>query len=247
MSGDKTPAMRGAALRSRRGVSVPEVLVALIVGLLVVHLGLATLASMRTAQTGLSARSDALVALRVARHVLRRELRHGRGGLDWWAYADSIALRAFRGTALVCPGAPAADEILVSYRGDRLPEPAKDSVLLLMADGSRQVRGLRSVSTPDTVCGVAADTLLALWRLEASVPAGGVLARIFERGSYHLSGSALRYRTGGGGRQPLTAQVWRTPPTGWAVDSTAVSVSLVPRIEAPSRSWGAFLAWVEGP
>jgi hypothetical protein len=37
-------------------------------------------------------------------------------------------------------------------------------------------------------------------------PTDPVLGRIFEGGSYHFSGGALRYRRGAGGRQPLTPE-----------------------------------------
>jgi hypothetical protein len=33
-----------------------------------------------------------------------------------------------------------------------------------------------------------------------------LLARVFERGSYHLEDRAIRYRLGEAGRQPLTAE-----------------------------------------
>ena len=46
-----------------------------------------------------------------------------------------------------------------------------------------------------------------LWTIDPPVP-GALVARIFERGSYHVSGGALRYRRGMGGRQPLTLDVF---------------------------------------
>ena len=42
-----------------------------------------------------------------------------------------------------------------------------------------------------------------LWEVEP-LPGGALFGRVYERGSYHLTLGALRYRRGGGGRQPLT-------------------------------------------
>ncbi len=46
-----------------------------------------------------------------------------------------------------------------------------------------------------------------VWTIDPPVP-GALVARIFERGSYHVSDGALRYRRGLGGRQPLTLDVF---------------------------------------
>jgi hypothetical protein len=46
-----------------------------------------------------------------------------------------------------------------------------------------------------------------LWSVDPPVP-GALVVRVFERGSYHVSGGALRYRRGMGGRQPLTLDVF---------------------------------------
>ena len=86
----------------RVGATVAEVRVALVVGFLVLQLGLSTLARFRTVQRQLAERVDVLVAQRVGRHVLRRELRHGLPGRDWLADAESLSVRAFRGTAIAC-------------------------------------------------------------------------------------------------------------------------------------------------
>ncbi len=51
-----------------------------------------------------------------------------------------------------------------------------------------------------------------------------VLARLFERGSYHVSGAALRYRRGRGGRQPLTPEVFDTPPSGFVKEGGSLAL-----------------------
>ena len=144
---------------------------------------------------------------RIARHVLSEELRAGVPAVDWLAgAADSIALRAFRGTGIVCGAAP-PPALAVRYTGLRRPNTSKDSVLVLSGDAVWRVSGLmRARSRPDA-CGpgLAGE----VWLLDPPVP-GAVIGRIFERGSYHVAAGAFRYRPGRGGRQPLTAQVLRT-------------------------------------
>jgi hypothetical protein len=71
-----------------------------------------------------------------------------------------------------------------------------------------------------------------------------VLARLFERGSYHLTGSALRYRRGGSGRQPLTPEIWSSS-TSWDVALERLGVEIVPA-DGAGEPWSGFLAWL-GP
>jgi hypothetical protein len=231
--------------RACAGTSLPEAIVALTVGLLVLQLGLATLARFRTAQADLAARSDELVALRISRHVLRRELRHGLPGRDWTADADSLSLRAFRGTAIVCASDSVAAEMVVSYSGDRAPDPAKDSVLLLTADGRLSVRALAGTGVAPTPCTGPTAGVAARWRLDLGGPTGVVVARLFERGSYHLSGAALRYRRGTSGRQPLTPEVWSNA-SAWDVSADRLGVGLVPVAPGAGSAtpWSGFLAWL---
>ncbi len=228
--------------RAPAGASLPEAIVALVVGLLVLQLGLATLARLRAAQADLAARADELVALRISRHVLRRELRHGLPGRDWSADADSLSLRAFRGTAIVCAADSVAAAVVVSYRGDRAPDPSKDSVLLVTADGRSAVRALAGTGVAPTPCPGSPAGATARWRLDLGAPTGTVVARLFERGSYHLSGAALRYRRGASGRQPLTPEVWSTA-SDWDISAERLGVGLVPSVGS-SGQWSGFLAWL---
>ena len=224
----------------RTGATLVEAVVALLIGLLVLQLGLMTLARMRTTRADLAARTEALVALRVGRHVLRRELRQGVPGRDWAATPDSVGLRAFRGVAFVCASDTTAAELTVSYRGDRSPDPAKDSVLLLTAEGVVDARALIGTGAASTSCpGSGASQR---WRLDRGAPAGVVVARLYERGSFHLSDAALRYRRGASGRQPLTPEVW-SGATGWRLSGQRLGVAFAPA-RAAGSPWTGFLAWL---
>ena len=228
----------------RAGVSAPEAIVALLLGLFLVHLGLSTMARLRSAQSRLAQRTDGLVAMRVGRYVLRRELRWGRPQEDWYVSGDSISLRAFRGTALVCSHDTARVELTVSFSGDRRPDPSKDSVLLISAEGTRGVRALAAIAPTTGPCGSAAPATLETWQLDAPPDPGTVLARLFERGSYHVSSYALRYRRGASGRQPLTPEVW-SRSTGWTQRGRRLGLEVENRDPYAGRPWSAFLAWLE--
>ncbi len=193
---------------ARRGASVAEVLVALLVGLLVVHAAISTAGRVRSAQRRIQDRTDGLLSGRLLSGVLRTELRFGRPGVDWALVDGAIELRAFRGTGLVCPAAASADELMVAYEGHRRPDPAKDSVLAVQATGATEVLALVGLgAAPDTCAGSPLPGGLML-RLERPPTGAPVLARVFERGSYSVADGALRYRRGAAGRQPLTPEVW---------------------------------------
>lgn len=215
---------------------------ALLLGLFIVHLALSTLARLRETEVRLAARADGLVAMRVADHVLRRELRHATFGRDWAVDADSLALRAFRGTALVCPYESATSELTVSYDGDRRPDPAKDSVLLLTALGGVEVRALVGSAAASLPCGSVSAEALRMWTLDSPTGPGIVVARLFERGSYHLALSALRYRRGSSGRQPLTPEVW-AEGTAWSASGGRLGLEVLPESTDVGAPWSTFLAW----
>lgn len=232
----------------RRGTSLPEVLTALTLGLFLLHLGWSTLRSLDAFEERARTRGDAVLAARMVRSVLRRELAHGVAGRDWWATPDSLSLRAFRGVGVVCGAVLDSAEVLpVAWSGERLPEPAKDSVELIGADGSIAVVDLVGVVTWTEPCprDAPGETPMG-WVTTLPRPKDPVAARVFERGSYHLSGSAFRYRLGAGGRQPLTPEVWDDGRTGWRLDDTTAGVLLWPREGVPRAGaggpWGGFLA-----
>jgi hypothetical protein len=230
------------------GASMVEAVMALVLGLFVVHLGLTTAIELRRYGIRLAVRQDALLSLRIARYVLRRELGHADPARDWTVDGDSLSLRAFRGTALVCGDQPRPSEWVVAYRGDRAPDPSKDSIEATYPDGAVRYAALTGVGAPGEPCQTPDSTESALLlRIDPPLPTGAILARVFERGSYHLSGSALRYRRGAGGRQPLTPEVWSDVGTGWRVGVAWVAIDLEPTSPQAGRPWGGFLAWLAKP
>lgn len=207
-----SPPRRGGG-RSVGGFTLAEVLAALLLGLLVGTLALATLARVRSLVEAMARRGEALEAVRTARHVLAWELRV-EGGAPWGASGagDSLALRAYRGVGLACGGPTAEGTLRVAARGVREADPAKDSVRILGAAGDEVVAALVGVG-PAPPCPLDPSVPGALWTLSATAPDQPVAALFFERGSYHLTGRALRYRRGAAGRQPLTPETLRTPPS----------------------------------
>ena len=151
---------------------------------------------------------DVLAARRLAVAVLGRDLRRGVAGRDWRdPDGDSLPLRVFRGWGVACAGLSARrDVVAVSYRGARAPSPPKDSVLVLTDGGWVAADLVRRVRTREHLCPDGLDSATELWTLDR--PISGPLMRVFERGTYHVAGGALRYRRGKGGRQPLTAEVF---------------------------------------
>lgn len=213
------------------GATLVETLVALLLGLLVLQAGMAAVGRTRLAQARTMERADALSAVRLTGSLLRAETEAGREGEDWVVDGASLALRAYRGTGLVCGEHEAPSVLVVSYGGYRRPDPTKDSVEVVYADGARAVIALTgSTSGPSTCWGAPLEGSLAL-ELGAPAPPGGVLARIFERGAYSLSDRALRYRRGAGGRQPLTPEILDRD-SGWQWAGGRLSAELVWRARA---------------
>jgi hypothetical protein len=147
---------------------------------------------------------EGLETIRTIDWLLPEELSGGRPGEDWWmAGGDSVALRAFRGLGIVEEQGPAPDELAICFRGIRAPDTEKDSVLLLETDGRWKAYELRWRAGAGGSCPGLGGGSLERWYLSPE-PGDGVVARVFERGTYHLADGALRYRRGEGGRQPLT-------------------------------------------
>lgn len=221
--------MRGEG-RTRRqavpGFTLAEVLVSLLLGYLLVGLALGTLARQRAVVHTLSGRAERLAAARLARHVLGSEARAAAGAGAFAAGSDSLALRAFRGYALRCPGELGRRVIAVSAAGVRAPDPAKDSVLLMLASGGTAAFALVAREGSVGPC-LGEGRPSERWTLSGPVPPGVVAARYFERGVYHLSGGALRYRRGLAGRQPLTPEVLAHPGSAFIPEPSGVRVHLL--------------------
>jgi hypothetical protein len=190
-------------VRCRHGLSLVELLLALVCSLLVLTLSLRALADLGVVVRRAATTSVRLQTARTTRVLLRTEVAaSGPRGIRAVAQ-DSLALRVFRGAARVCPGAMEASGILVAPEGLRRAVPRKDSVLLLTPDGRWMARDLVSVSpTPDR-CPLDPTLPMERWTV-ADPPEEAVLLRYFESGAYHISAGALRYRIGRSGRQPIT-------------------------------------------
>lgn len=211
-----------------RGFTVVESLIALVLTVVL----LTAAGVLLRGQLGIARRirvdADILLAFRITRSTLEEEVHYGHAGRDWIAEADTLGVRSFRGTAVVC-GTPALGQLSVRYSGWRDPNPAKDSVLVLTHEGRWTAVALsgRGPHGPMPQCGDSTLGRPELWSVEPAVE--GVLGRLFERGSYHLTGQALRYRRGGGGRQPITPGVFSRMGLTRSLPDSALSV----RLEAP--------------
>ncbi len=182
-----------------------EALAAMVLLVAVMAAALQTLTTLRQALGSVTGEAEMRETRRIARYTLAQELRTGLARVDWVAgVGDSVAMRAFRGTGVRCVSASRSLWV-VRYAGLRRPDPAKDSVLVLAADGVWRVAAL--VRARPAACGDGARG--QVWELNPTVPEA-VVGRVFERGSYHVAAGAFRYRPGRGGRQPLTAQILRT-------------------------------------
>jgi hypothetical protein len=207
----------------RPGATLVEVLVGMTAGALFIVLLTGLLAAeLRRARTAAehTARQD---ALRVSWSVIGAELRflaaadiHALGG-------DSIAIRAIRGLLLPC--APN----VYRFRGMRLPDPAKDSVVAVVSGAALAFRA--GAQPPADACGEPvheSGSGARLYSLPDPAPFEPLL--LFEPGAYHLQGRALRYRLGGEGRQPLTGEWFDNAGSGLAGDATALArLRLAPR------------------
>jgi type II secretory pathway component PulJ len=192
----------------RGGALLAELLVALALGALVLSAFTGMLVSSLRWMQGIWLRAEALEVVRTVWVVLDEELRPGRPGRDWELIGEGegVALRAFRGVARVCAPVPSGGGWMVAYRGRRGPDPARDSVLVLGADGGWRAFDIEAVGAGSGCRAVDGEVVHRwAWALPEGIP-DPVVARIFERGEYHLSEGALRYRRGAGGRQPLTPE-----------------------------------------
>ncbi len=219
-----------------------EALVALLLGLFIVCLALTVVARQRAAVVSMARVGDVLSTVRVARQVLGEEGRDGDPVRDGWTVSgDSLSLRVFRGAGYVCASGPAPGDVVVEVEGVRLPQPAKDSVLLLDGSGRWWALALEDVAATSS-CLPDGGLTAELWSLSGPVPQDLLLARYFERGSYHLAAQALRYRRGLSGRQPLTPAVLETPGSGFR--ASAGGASLLLKMQGSNFPWPISIPWM---
>lgn len=185
-------------MKGQEGFTVAEALVTSVLMLLVLQVAWSSTAGTARAAVGIADRAEGLAGARAVAWVLGEELEGGRAVIDVGRpAADSFAMRAFRGTAIVCAQEDSAT-FVVRRVGTRSPDPGKDSVLALTPDGRWLAGRLEAWSRAPGTCPSLSEGREERWRLFD--PAARVmLFRLFERGSYHLTGGALRYRIGRGG------------------------------------------------
>jgi hypothetical protein len=190
------------------GFSLPEAITALLLVTILIQVSWGVTAAQRAATERLEDRIELLSARTMVRWILEEEVRAGLPGRDWQVpTGDSVALRAFRGWALVCPRneLTSPEEVVVCQRGIRSADSGKDSVLVLSGAGRWSAVRLARREVSHGVCPVVGGFREERWELDPPV-SDAVLARVYERGAYFIRDGALRYRRGLSGRQPLTPQ-----------------------------------------
>ncbi len=196
--------MRGnRGTRGRGGFALAEAIVAGTLALLVTQVAWWVVAVQSVVASRVVQEAQILDEARLVRHLLGTEVGQGRGGVDWFLAGDTLHLRGFRGVALACQG-QGSEGWAATLSGFRVPDPAKDSAVVLTASGRWEVsRIVRRRSASGSACrppaGFSAEALV----LDPPRP-GAVAALWFERGAYRFSGSTLRYRPGRAGWQPVT-------------------------------------------
>jgi hypothetical protein len=193
----------GGELRLR-GYSAVEALLALLLTAVAVQAAWSVAAHQGRAARVTMDRVELMEVRRTVGWILQEELRASVRGVDWKLHGtDSVSLRAFRGTGMICPPGAGRELTVLGYGGMRIPNPEKDSVLVLQEDGRWVAVGLVGRTPSSAPCPAAPRLTAERWTVSDSLN-GAVLGRVFERGAYHLAGDAFRYSRGGGGRQPLT-------------------------------------------
>lgn len=188
-----------------RGFTVLELVISLCLLGLILQGGWSVFSSLRKAAEAAEAQAQELETVRTVGWVLSAELAGATANLDWWpGRRDTLGIRAYRGLALF-RGRDPEGEVSVCYTGVRLPDPEKDSLLVLGIGGTWRSVDLLKRTGGGSGCWDGNRGRNETWTVEEDEsPDPWLLARVFERGSYHLVDGALRYRRGAGGRQPLT-------------------------------------------
>ena len=229
---------------ARGGYGIVEMIVAMALAGLIATLATSLIVMQARLLVRGATRVESLDALRTATLLMPIELR-AHAMPDLYAVGgDSAAIRAFRGTGLVCDVRTGASSI--RYRGWRDPDATKDSVLIVtrVPEHAAAIAAVSHGGSPCTA--LPGETIFDIALGADSLQLEDVVL-VFEPGAYHLSTGALRYRAPGGTRQPLTADVlrgagfgllMRTPPgpvEPLAVDLDVLTLSRTPLV-SPSIS-----------
>lgn len=192
-----------------RGFTLTELTVTLLILALVAQGAWSVFVTFQRAALGVASRAEALETIRTVGWILSEELGGGEEGVDWMGLGDdTVVVRAYRGIALPEEWG-IGSEVVVCFRGSRNPNLAKDSLLVLTEDGDWRAISLLGRSPSETGCWDGEEGRRELWEVGGADGGPWLLARLFESGSYHFQGGALRYRQPGGGRQPLTPGIIR--------------------------------------
>lgn len=209
-------------MKTRRGHALLELLTAAtLLGMVGTAAAALLQAQSRLART-MADRAAANESIRTARDILTAELRELTPSDVRAVARDSLALRLFRGWAIVCDVRDSTATLRL--RGARDPEPNKDSLLIVGEETTRSFRRSARVAACDHVSG---ERLLAVVT-EPPLSPGRVLA-VFESGVYHWHAHALRYRRAAEGRQPLTDELIDHRRSEFAAVPGGVSFQIVPR------------------
>jgi len=202
----------------RSGFTLPEALAGLLVSGILMTALTATIVTQARLANVVAHTADATEATWITAALLSDELRMAHVAADRAASSpDSLAIRAFRGMAIVCDTADG--RATARWTGTRSPEPDKDSLL-------HEERALAfSLSAMSVDCAVLPGEKRVVFEADTTVRPGDVLL-LFERGAYHLTDRALRWRVGAAGRQPLTAEIFVDAHTGFDAAQPAQWVDL---------------------
>jgi type II secretory pathway pseudopilin PulG len=215
----------------RAGATLLELLVTMAVMTLLGAALCALLITQLRVARSLMDRAQAGEAVRLTAAALQGEARRLAAADVRALAADSLAIRAFRGIGVPCHSAGAT--VHVRYRGDRLPEPAKDSVLAVGAGaGAGAVALLDARPGTHAMCSAGPGERVLQLRLAEPLDSAAVML-VFESGRYFISNRALRYRLGAEGRQPLTAELLLAGSRFEAAAGGQIRFRLVTRAAGP--------------
>lgn len=192
-------------MSGRGGHTLAELVVAMPLTLLLAAMVVGGLVAQSRLARLVGDRASRAEADRIAATLLPDELRWAAEADLRGSGPDSVRARIFRGYGLPCPQDPTA----VRWSGLRVPEPDKDS-LLIVGTGSEQAVDLQGAQRHDRCGGYV---------LQAGTSTQSSLVLVFETGTYYLRDGALRFRAGAEGRQPLTGEWLDDPSTALLRDA----------------------------